>query len=267
MFPSSSSLVLPARLDPYVWVDGTTLRKFLACDTSLDDQLKDGAPILSSKKFLCPHGFLDPRGARRGKLLRKPQYKAYIALLEAERKDMAGTDPMIEDTPIAESEVTPTEGLICDHCSSDYCDELSDKLQLVETIKELYNEVLEVLQAASEGPLYYDVEAPPSSKEDRYAYAVWKPNLTRFKRNAEALFNSVANVGEGGVPGLLQGPKALVVLEGIDDLDLSKFPDTKTFYSAMTDGKEDNSEFHAKINTKITCKFIFCVQVVGPVEN
>ena len=223
MFPSLNALVFPHHTeeDGFVWVDGTILRDFLSCDTRFDYILKNKSPILCSKSSLCPHGKIHPRDIRRGKLLRKSQYDAYIALLEAERNELMSVDPSVDDSPIVEQPMkTTAKGLMCAECNQVYCSELRQKMKLVESIMKLYNETLGMSQV-DERPLYYDEDCPPQSDEEQYAYAVAKTSLTKFKDRAKELFKSVSNFDQGGTP---DGKNATIVIDGIDDLDLSLFP-------------------------------------------
>lgn len=255
MFPTLNSLVFPHHSieDDLIWVDGKILRNFLACNKNFDDHLKRESPLLCSR--LCPHGRCHPRDLRNGKLLRKSQYNAYVALLAAERKYLVSIDGMVNDSPIVELPVrTKVDGLICKECNSLYCDELLQKISLVKSIKELYNEVLEATQP-NEAPLYYDEDHLSLSEEDKYAYAVAKFNLTKFKKMAEALFKSLSNFDEGGTP---DEASPAVVSVGIDGLDLSAFTPRRSFSGgdnvnglSSTDYVEDL----AVVNKRLTCEF------------
>jgi hypothetical protein len=257
MFPSIDALVMQhlSPADHFIWVDGDTLQSFLACDTRIDYRLKARSPILSSTSSLCPHGKFHPRDTRKGKLLRKSQWDAYVALLEAERKYIAGVDPMVVDSPIVEMPASTTAGsLICEKCHTDYSDELQQKIAVVQAIKDLYDDISEILQP-NEAALYYSDDWP-LQEEDQYAYAVAKTSLTRFRKNAEALFTSVSNFHRGGTP---DQDKPLLVMAGIDDLNLCEFPAGRAL-CGMENLKgapsEDDYENFALLNKRITCKFL-----------
>mmetsp|Transcript_27557 Transcript_27557/g.66233 ORF Transcript_27557/g.66233 Transcript_27557/m.66233 type:complete len:2159 (-) Transcript_27557:44-6520(-) len=255
MFPSLSSLVFPhhSEEDGYVWVDGMTLRDFLSCDTRFDNHLKNKSPILCSPNSLCSHGKIHPRDIRRGKLLRKSQYDAYVALLEAERNELMSVDPSVDDGPIVEELMkTTANGLICAECNEMYCSELQQKMRLVESIKKLYNETLGMNQV-DEAPLYYDEDYPPQSDEEKYAYAVAKTSLTKFKDRAKEVFKSVTNFDLGGTP---EGKSSTIVIDGIDDLDLSLFPAGRSLCgveNVAALSSDDSFEDFAKVNKKLTC--------------
>jgi hypothetical protein len=254
MFVDPSTLLLPRQQatnqvnETYAWVDGDALKKFLACDRSLDDRLRSSEPIVCPKSLLCPHDRLHPRVARRGKLLLKPLFDAYVALLEGERKLLCETGPAENESDVVGCVITPSENLLCDPCSGTYANELVTKLEFVRNVKALYFAVLD----ENAGFCF--------SAEDEYVYAVVKTSISKFRTLAEDLMKSVKTFDEGGVPaGSSVKDSVHLTFNGIDDIDISSFPNCSAPFGDAENSKSktgsDDDELE-ELNRKITCKYV-----------
>jgi hypothetical protein len=267
MFPGAASLAVVengqnGKKDELpVWVDGAPLRAFVCCSKELDQHLSDSGPLLRHKHLLCNHGGLHPRTARRGKLLPRPIYDAYVLILQGERallrQGLGETDADMEE--MNDCLVTRDSHMHCQECSKTYQDELSKKLCLVKDLKFLYEELDpkadDFFSEYQEGDL-------PASPEDEYAYAISKGTITKFRRAVVVMMKTLHNMDDGTTPqeNGSQGTRT-VVYEGLDALDTSMFE----FESAAEDGKRkpslSGSSIHEadkldeEVNGIITCKF------------
>ena len=262
MFVDPSSLLLQEGQrktddEPYYWVDGENLRKFLKCDRSLDEKLKSDEPIVCPNSLVSPDGFLHPRVARCGKLLRKSLYDSYVSLLSGERKLLSGTNA-VRESDVTGSVITSEKGIGCEEYSKSYQSELSEKLEFLKSISSLYQDILDDTTNSakiSKSDLVKD------DTQEEYSYIVARSMLTRFKKLVEDLMKSVAGFTKGGCVDSTttkSDSKFNVVLNGIDDLDLSSFPGNPTHIdctAAKETKNERQTEFlDEKLNSKITCK-------------
>jgi hypothetical protein len=253
-----------------VWVDGQALRRFVSCQEDLAPQLFGKGPLLRHKHLQCDHVGLHPRVARRGKLLPRPIYNAYVSLLQRERALLRqetkgngsknGGDHVGDiEEPINDCLITPEANLYCETCSQSYRDELSTKLELAQNLKRVYGK----LDGKDDCSLEYDEDDAPSCPQEEFAYTVSRPFITKLKRQITAMIKTLANLDDGttlpaGGAGSLIGREAVV--EGLDAMDLSNFQ----FDAFSTNGKEamangtansDYDRLDEQINSSITCEF------------
>lgn len=250
MFVDPSSLLLESQWQdndiPYFWVDGETLRQFLACDRSLDDKLKSCDPLVCPASLLCKHGFLHPRNARRGKLLRKPLYDSYVSLLSAERKFLSVTDEVKHSVIIGRT-INSKETMTCEDCSTSYRKELSKKLEVLRNVNDLYLDIIDETTDST--------NSSKGEKSEEHAYIVARSAITKFKKLFVDLMKKVADFEKGGYFNSAKvDSKNSSIFNGIDDLDTSFFPGSPVCtMCANADAKADHS-LDEKINSKITCK-------------
>ena len=243
--------------EPYFWVDGKTLRQFLACDRNLDDKLRSNEPIICPKSLLCPHGCLHPRNARRGKLLRKSLYDSYVSLLAGERKLLSVTSE-VKESDVIGCVITSKERMTCDDCSKPYCNELSKKMEVMRNVNELYVDILdETTDATKNGK----VDPSTDNTEEEYSFIVARSTITKFKKLVVDSMKSVADFKKGAY--LDSSCDAIysrgsLILNGIDDLDISSFPGSPTFVDcaeAQDSGSTcTRDSIDEKFNSKMTCK-------------
>ena len=261
MLVDSSSLLLQEgqpkdKREPYVWVDGKALRQFLACDRSLDDKLRSSDPIVCPDTLLCPHGSLHPRVARRGKILRKSIYDAYTALLSAERNYLSQTTEINEGDVVGKV-IDSKEKMICDHCSESYHGELSQRLEFLKNIYDLYLDIRDETKDSTKSERKDFTEDEP---EEEYAYIVTRSTITTFKKLVLDLMKSVADFEKGGYSDNTSTQlenRRTFILDGIDDLDTSSFPGGQVYPATVAPNTESvatNDEIDVNFNSKITCK-------------
>ena len=110
-----------------VWVDGKSLRRFVACDVRFPHTGVGGA-----SSFLCRHGSgLHPRVAQRGKVISEDTFNA-LRFLEAYE-----TNGEIQDTPPAGTHGIPVEQLYCHACQLSYIDEMKQKVNTIRNLMSL----------------------------------------------------------------------------------------------------------------------------------
>lgn len=198
-----------------VWVLAEPLRKFLACDDSLDGILQGSGPVLRHKELLCEHNALHPRMARKGKLLPRSVYDAYVTLLQRERAMMTGCGNGVSarDTEeINDIVITPGQNIFCECCAETYKNELKRKVEVIGLLKELYidldHKVKDIKMTNVEE---HELRLP----DFQYGYALHKPFATRLRKIVMAIGKSVINVNSGSVESFPLG------VLGVDGIDLS----------------------------------------------
>lgn len=245
-----------------VWVDGAFLRTFLCCSKELDQHLSDSGPLLRHKHLLCNHGGLHPKTARRGKLLPRPIYDAYVLILQGERallrQEVGESDADMEE--MNDCLVTRDSHMHCQECSKSYQDQLSKKLDLVKDLKFLYEELdPKVDDFLSE----YAEDDPPASPEDEYAYAISKGSITKFRRAVVGMMKTLHNLDDGTTllsqENASRGPPP-VVYEGLDALDTSMFEfepadeNGERILSSSESSVHNDDKLDEEVNGIITCK-------------
>lgn len=248
--------------EPYYWVDGETLRQFLACDRSLDDKLNSGKTIVCPQSLLCEHGCLHPRTARHGKLLRKSLYNSYVSLLSAERKYLSATSE-VGESDVNGRKITLERGMTCEVCSKSYSTELGVKLAFLRNVYDIYLDIIDETKDAMNSFKTDSIE------EEQFAFIVTRSTITKFKKLVADLMKSVADFAKGGETGSTttkddSGNNS--IFDGVDKLDISSFPGSPTYspyamvkISESTGTKKAesfgaNDQIDEKFNSKITCK-------------
>ena len=234
--------------ESFYWVDGDVLRKFLTCQSDLDDELKSTDAIVCHPSIFCRHGRLSPGTASRGKILRKPLYDAFISLLAGERKAMRATEPDFDDDYVVGSIIKPSKNLECQMCSESYKEELTQKVEFIQNVKKLYQAVFD--ERTDKDTLKGELEM----------FIVARSSITHFKKLAAAMMKSVARIDEGGVLEDSSGTSPNVLaLHGIDEIDVSCFrgspPSTQRIESKDAVKSSGGDEMDEFLNHKITCKF------------
>ena len=262
MFADPSSMLLQEGQpkednEPYFWVDGKTLRQFLACDRSLDDKLNSGETFVCPKTLLCSHGCLHPRTARHGKLLRKSLYDSYVSLLSAERKYLSATSE-VKESDVIGCKITLGGGMTCDVCSKSYRSELGERLEFLRNVYDVY---VDILDETNDSMNSFKKESTEEAVEEEYGFIVARSTITKFKKLVVDLMKSVADFARGGPVdnnSTQSDPKNKFVFDGIDSLDISTFPGSPTCSSWATEKKTESTgtddQIDEKFNSKITCK-------------
>lgn len=243
--------------EPYYWVDGNTLRQFLACDRSLDNKLSSGEAMVCPASLLCSHGCLHPRIARRGKLLRKTLYDSYISLLSGERKFVSAKSGA-KESDVVGCVITSRGEMTCHDCSTSYRKELSEKLDFLRIVYGLYLDILDETTDSTKG---IKRDSGNEVAQEEYAYIVARSTITKFKKVVLDLMKSVAGFAKGGYPNNSSAkldPKNNFVFDGIEDIDMSFFPGSPTYRARAVENTAGsttmNDGIDEKFNSKITCK-------------
>ena len=248
-----------------IWVNSDPLRKFLSCGIELDRHLHGHGPLLRHKHLLCEHDGLHPRVARRGKLLPRPMYDAYVSLLEGERnllRKQRGSPPGVPDDEANSDQtndcvITPDTHLFCKECSRSYRSELAHKLEFIKCLKMVFEDLDTKMEDCS---LEYDEdEEPLSCPEDGFAYAISKQFVTKFRKEVTATLKTLANFVEGATLSFADdGSVKSVISEGLDAVDISVFQFDKS--DAIVGPKEkakstkEEDKLDSRVNTAISCR-------------
>jgi hypothetical protein len=254
-----------------VWVETDFLEKFLRCDRHLDQHLQSSGTLLRHQRLLCDHNRLHPRVTRRGKLLPRLMYNAYISLLEGERTLLnQESEAMEEGNRIAnDCIITPASNLFCSKCSQSYRDELSKKLESLKNVKNLYDALNSL---TDDSALFYEEGEDPVSAEEAYTYAVSRQTVTKYRKCVAALMKTLAKFDDGGsVDAEESSFSKQTIYEGLDALDISPFQfdqaegDTrmnKTPEQVDSRKEDESTKLDKLFNSNITCKFSVCGVVV-----
>ena len=131
----------------FVWVDGDFLRRFMSCETILEDETNDDSKgddsdsvcitTPSSARYLCVHNpcGMEPQLVRKGKLLPKPMFESLLKIVEQEKGNLS---PYFMESQYI---------TICNLCATSYKESLSEKLHHLRKAYDLY----EMLDPKSEG--------------------------------------------------------------------------------------------------------------------
>jgi len=235
---------------PPVWVDARMLVRFMSCKDRLDEVLtgNDGNSLLGHRGYLCDHKTpgLHPRLARKGKLLPRSVYDAFVEILSAERHSLSGKESSVE---LNDCVITPTDNLLCQECCSEYCRELSIKVESLRTFKYLYDAL-----DSKEPELSVEIKPDETveNDEDSYAYIVSRKFITnmrsmvaRLMKKANGAESSGRVDGENGLANGLEG-----FAEGIDAFDPKNFT-----FDASAEYSNDEDTLDARINSNITCTY------------
>jgi hypothetical protein len=203
---------------PPVWVDGNSLRKFLACKPEKESLVSyQHAHVLRHKHLLCKHNTgLHPRIARHGKLLPRPVYDVFVEIL---RDEIESSNP---DIKLSDDDndciVSPLGNLYCGECVAEYRDDLKHKLKTVKRLKQLNEDLL----LASKNRV--ELDSGSDSDDEELLYCVSSRFITEFRKfvgnTLRALEESLVQPTSSKLP-IQQGSASLC--EGLDALDLSPF--------------------------------------------
>lgn len=251
MFPNLSTCQL-TNPDDLVWVESTPLLQFMSCRDRLRERLEQSdRAVLQHHDLLCSHETpgLHPRVARKGKLLPKLAYEAYIAALRVEKRDILGRDT--DENSFNDCLILPTDNLICQDCAQEYRSELSQKLKRVLAMKYIYDSLD---PKENKFTLERGLGEAWGNESDRYAYIVSRKFVTWF-RNKVVRFMKRAGSAEAKC---VECESQFIALsaeneaEGLDGLDLSEFSVSK---DEKTGIEPDDVGVAVRVNGPITCEF------------
>lgn len=225
MFTPTTPLHLNPSQNDLIWVDGFQLRNFLSCPSNrpleLNSDQSELKSFLSRREHLCSHDGvgLHPRTARRGKLLTKQMYNAYLSILSGEGHKEAENNDLL---------IMPSSNVWCDKCVISYQNEIEKKYNILMTLLELFRE-LESLSATSK------IEHENSPSNNDTLYAVSSKFLTDLKRYTVKKLREIIK-------------DKTILEEGIDKLSFSEIIKSKSIVESGGDAFMD-----PYVNSRITC--------------
>jgi hypothetical protein len=232
-----SSIFIPRAVVPSdcVWVETAELRKFLSCKDGYNSC--EDAP-LQYQRLLCSHSDrgIHPRVARRGKLLSRDMYEAYILLVSKALGSELSSDVTL----------TPSN-IFCQECSQDYRRELSDKLNFARTALRLHENL------DPKNDKNFSLVSKPDEhlthESDKYAYVVSRKFITAFRVRVARLMKSALAI-EGTAKSIDKvmtsaSSSCETLLEGLDALDLAILTEDDTLQDDLV------------VNESITCTYGF----------
>ena len=219
--------------DALIWVEATKLRSFLSCRRSTD--LKD-FPFGPGAQDPCIHGKLHPRIARKGKLLTREMYDAYVLLVsKALRQE------------VIPKSVFTKSNLVCQECAAEYKGALRKKLEIVQAARRLY----EGLDPKNDN-FSLRATSPFQHESDRLAFIVSKKFVTKFRQAVTKLMKMslVLEVSTTFDEVPTRNAELESLAEGLDAFDLSTVTQTS---GMITENSWPQNEI---VNDTITCKFL-----------
>lgn len=254
MFPNFSACQI-SNPDDLVWVESTPLLQFMSCRDRLQERLehRNDRAVFQHHDLLCSHEppGLPPRVARKGKLLPKLAYEAYVAALREEQRALLGGNN--DAKCFSECLILPTDNLICKECSDDYGFELLGKRQKIVKFKDLYD-ALDPKEMNFSLDLGVDYETY-GDRCDRYAYIVSRKFITWFRNKVAHLMKqaacSAANATSVDCSNEFLALRAENVAEGLDGLDLSELEVGSL--QNVGPGEVDDESISSRVNGPITC--------------
>lgn len=257
IFPTLLNSQSTTKPDDLVWVDTSQLLQYISCEDRMQERLdewNDGT-LLQHHELLCSHEpqGLHPRVARKGKLLPRAAYEAYVAGLREEQHAVLGRDG--EEDTVCDCVILPSDNLVCIECSREYQEELGEKLTKVKAIKKLYD----MLDTEKLNCFKFEIESGDTygRERDKFAYITSKKFVTEFRNLVNALMKNAVNAAADAkaceCESSLVSFSAENVNEGLDGLELSTFE-----AKAFGNGSQAN-KIVAIPNSNITCKSIMSV--------
>jgi hypothetical protein len=236
-----------------VWVETSFLRQFLSCEELLSEN-PGTKTILQHRKLLCSHVVpgLHPRIARRGKLLPKEAYDAFIATIQAEIITLFGTDCL--DWIINDCEITPCTNLVCKECMQEYKTELGETLELAKNLKFLFD-----ILDPKEMKFSRKLEAGEAfdSQNDQYAYMVSRKFISWFRNKMLRLMKQSGNTATDQKLQTSSSVPTQCVSEGLDGLNLTDYFVAK--YLTSPSNTLDDDGIAIRVNGPLTCELSYIV--------
>ncbi|CAB9522452.1 Probable ubiquitin carboxyl-terminal hydrolase creB [Seminavis robusta] len=268
----------PSEKAPPVWVSAELFQRFVSGTDRLEDifGMPAGESLLRHKHLLCNHDNpgLDPRIARKGKLLPRYMYDSYIRLLEKEHRhyliDVRDEEYDAESpkatnlVEVNDCVITPTTNMQCEECSKSYQERLREQLDRVQILKRVYEQIKDTDEDVAIRDIWEDDDSSDDEESSEFAFVVMKTNMTKLRKSIEsglfkALANQTATTSKSPRSNTLtidvdsdkrsdeasnHASTASSLSEGLYALDLSVFsPDSLTITSGLD----------SRINEEITC--------------
>jgi hypothetical protein len=256
MFPDIESCrVLASNCDDLVWVDGSILLRFMSCKDRLLDRLEDEHSILQHQSLFCQHERpgLHPRVARKGKLLPRSVYEAFVVALQEEQEANIGKS--IGENAIDDYIVVATSCLVCQQCCEEYRSQLSAKFVRVNAMKQLYEDLDP--KGNRSCTLEMGLGETLGNECDKYAYVVARKFIVWFRKVFARLMKQAANAlldaKHLDCDTEIAEQAAMNMAEGLDFLDLSDF-EMKPL-STGADEEQKDEGLVLRVNGPVTCKF------------
>jgi hypothetical protein len=231
-----------------VWVETSFLRHFLSCEKLLCEDFEQKI-VLQHRKLLCSHRVpgLHPRVARRGKLLPKPAFDAYIDTIQEEIITIVGNE--CSEWEVIDCEITLSKNLICEDCMHEYKQELGQTLKHAKRLKYLHNELDPKEMKFSRN---LDVDEIVDSQTEQYAYMVSRKFITWFRNNMVRLMKHAGTTIMNQNFDLSSSMSSISVAEGLDGLNVSEFCSANFLPSSSS--TIDDEGIVVRVNGPLTCK-------------
>ena len=230
---------------PPVWVPGAFLRRFFSCSDRFEDDLAKDivGDVIKTGDSLCEHGQvgIHPRSARRGKLLPRVVYETIVASLYEERESLLADQVKVSDERQDGFVVSPSESMFCQECVDEFCLNVRPKLELLEDLLFLFEELDTKSDDAS---IEYETGTVFGCEKEKFVYIVARRFCTALKDHIKLIMKNVTAVDAESFPveeKLL--PVFESIAEGIEAIDMKDLEVT------------ENSNVDKYVNSLVTCKF------------
>jgi hypothetical protein len=240
-----------------VWVETSFLRQFMSCADLLTDVPATEA-IMSHCKYMCSHKnpALHPRNARKGKLLPKDAYDAYINIIQEELRDVVGLE--LSSRIINDCIIIPTENLFCEDCKQEYASELDTKVKLVKALKFLYDKL-------EPKDVKISRNLPPNATEDAdhpYTYIVSRKFITWYRNRMARFMKQAVNAVNESIVQIDQHMTTTGFASGLDSLDFSYLWNFEKY--AMSCGVVEDEGVVVRVNGPLSCESLWSLLLLLP---
>ncbi|KAL7573788.1 hypothetical protein ACA910_007817 [Epithemia clementina (nom. ined.)] len=227
----------------FVWIDSDFLRRIMSCEKTLEDEMSDEdvRRFIDENLYRCHHVpcGVEPRLARKGKLLPKPMFESLLKILKAEGGELLPC-------------MISSSNIVCAKCDDSFKRQLDSKHQRLKKISFLYEKLDpkedDESSALKEGAEHFDREDETSD-----VFLVSRKFISAFRGEvAKTMKKSVAAYTTGPIETELLSINGEFAGEGLDALNLEMFADEK-----------DCADVDVLVNSKITCDHGNCLNTVS----
>ncbi|GFH52133.1 hypothetical protein CTEN210_08609 [Chaetoceros tenuissimus] len=226
-----------------IWVEGSTLRRFLSCDDGMEDIIGNAnGPILKHNMFICKHGKgIHPDVSNGGKLLTELQFQSYCHILHSEKLEINknSTDPHLGTgyENIYDIKISTNSNLYCSECDKDHRNEIESKVDRFRLFIDLYDQLGNYAFSHFNNDQIFAISRSSASALRKFALKVLKTSL------------QVNGCNKDEIP--------FIPIKGIHSLSPELLSPVNISYEQQ--GKTE--EIDEKVNSKIICDHGHCEKI------
>ena len=225
-----------------VWVEGSTLRRFLSCDDAMEDIIGNAnGPILKHDKLICTHGKgIHPVVSNGGKLLTESQFQSYCEILHNEKLEINKYSNSKDShlgkghENIYDIKVSTNSNFYCEECDKDQRKEIESKVDRFRLFIDLYD------QLGNENDEF-------SHFSNDQIFAISRSSASALRKFALKVLKTSLQVN-----GCNRDEIPFIPVEGIHSLS----PELLSPLYVSNEPQRKIEEIDEKVNSKIICKYL-----------